>query len=95
MVPAARNPAYPVGTTPIAWHQCAEMAVPSLEVGFTQSHVSAKRLEYFNAITLVDQQIGRLLDALESSGVADSTAILFLGDHGCGHMHDRHPQLGL
>lgn len=37
--------AYPQGTTPIAWHQCAEMAVPSLEVGFTAAEVSAKRLE--------------------------------------------------
>jgi arylsulfatase A-like enzyme len=44
--------------------------------------VSAKRLEYFNAITYVDQQIGRLLDALQSTGVAPSTAVLFLGDHG-------------
>lgn len=58
------------------------MAVPSLEVGFSESSVSARRLEYFNAITLVDQQIGRLLDTLESSGVADNTAVLFLGDHG-------------
>ena len=56
--------------------------MPSLEVGFSESSVSARRLEYFNAITLVDQQIGRLLDTLESSGVADNTAVLFLGDHG-------------
>lgn len=79
VVPAARNPVYPEGTTPIAWHQCAEMAVPSLEVGFPESEVSSHRLEYFNAITFVDQQIGRLLDTLESSGVANDTAILFLG----------------
>ncbi len=66
----------------IAWHQCAEMAVPSLEVGFTAADVSAKRLKYFNAITFVDQQIGRLLDTLDSEGLTNDTAILFLGDHG-------------
>jgi hypothetical protein len=32
VVPPATNPAFPIGTTPIAWHQCAEMPAPSLEV---------------------------------------------------------------
>ena len=72
----------PDGTTPIAWHQCAEMAVKSFAEPFAPSQVSSKRLEYFNAITFVDQQIGRLLDALESNGVREKTAVLFLGDHG-------------
>jgi hypothetical protein len=31
-VPPATNPAYPAGTTPIGFHQCAEMPVESLEV---------------------------------------------------------------
>ena len=81
-VPSASNPDFPDGTTPIAWHQCAEMPVPSLEVGFAPQKASALRLEYFATITYVDQQIGRLLDALEDSGAAKDTAVLFLGDHG-------------
>ena len=51
-------------------------------MAFPPAKVSALRLEYFATITYVDQQIGRLLDALEDTGVADRTAVLFLGDHG-------------
>ena len=81
-VPAATNPRFPSGTTPIAWHQCAEMPAPSLQVPLAAERVSSLRLEYFAAITYVDQQVGRILDALERAHVADSTAVLFLGDHG-------------
>ena len=83
-VPPATNPTYPVGTTPIGWHQCAEMPVESLEVPFPKEKVSALRLEYFATISYVDEQIGRLLDALEDVGVAENTAVLFLGDQ-CAH----------
>ena len=79
-VPPAANPTYPVGTTPIGFHQCAEMPVESLEVPFPKEKVSALRLEYFATISYVDEQIGRLLDALEEVGVAENTAVLFLGD---------------
>ena len=79
VVPAATHPHFPKGTTPIAWHQCAEMAVDSFAQPFSAAATSAKRLEYFNAITYVDQQIGRLLDALDESNVTATTAILFLG----------------
>ena len=81
-VPPATNPQYPISTTPIGFHQCAEMPVESIGVPFAPSRVSALRLEYFAAISYVDEQIGRLLDALEANGVAENTAVLFLGDHG-------------
>ena len=55
------------------------MPVESLEVPFPEAKVSALRLEYFATISYVDQQIGRLLDALDETGVADRTAVLFLG----------------
>ena len=34
----------------------------------------------YSAISYVDQQVGRLLDALDDAGVADLTAVLFMGD---------------
>ncbi len=37
---------------------------------------------YFSNITLIDQQIGRVLDALEARGRLDNTVILFTSDHG-------------
>jgi len=55
------------------------MPVESLEVPFHAAKVSALRLEYFATISYIDQQIGRLLDALDETGVADRTAVLFLG----------------
>ena len=63
-----------MGTTPIAWHQCAEMAVRSFSDPFPPAATSARRLEYFCAITYVDQQIGRLLDTLDIRHVAPTDA---------------------
>ena len=38
--------------------------------------------EYYGMITHMDQQIGRILAALEESGQADNTIIVFTADHG-------------
>ena len=37
---------------------------------------------YYYLLKLVDQAIGRILDALEASGMADDTIIVFTSDHG-------------
>lgn len=38
--------------------------------------------EYYSIITHLDEQIGKILDALESSGKLDNTYIFFTADHG-------------
>lgn len=38
--------------------------------------------EYYAAIEEIDRQIGRILDALESSGMMDETVIILSSDHG-------------
>ena len=45
------------------------------------------RQEYYAIITHMDEQIGRILTALEKTGKADNTFIFFTADHGlaCGH----------
>jgi arylsulfatase A-like enzyme len=43
---------------------------------------SATSRAYLAAITYVDGQIGRVLDALDMSPYRDNTIIVFLGDHG-------------
>ncbi len=37
---------------------------------------------YYASVSYVDAQIGRVIDALDQSGVAESTVILLWGDHG-------------
>jgi len=40
------------------------------------------RASYYGSITYVDDQVGRVLDAIDDAGLADNTAVLFVSDHG-------------
>ena len=53
----------------------------------TKYAVQANRQEYYAIITHMDQQIGRILDALEESGQAENTYIVFSADHGLSVGH--------
>jgi arylsulfatase A-like enzyme len=44
--------------------------------------VQVHRSEYYAHITYLDYQIGRILDALDKSGKADNTYVIFTADHG-------------
>ncbi|GAA4469308.1 sulfatase-like hydrolase/transferase [Novipirellula rosea] len=48
----------------------------------TEHAVQVHRGEYFALITHMDDQIGRILKAVEASGKADNTWIFFTADHG-------------
>jgi arylsulfatase A-like enzyme len=48
----------------------------------TPEAVQVHRREYYALITYMDQQLGRILDALDQSGQADNTYIIITGDHG-------------
>jgi arylsulfatase A-like enzyme len=43
---------------------------------------------YYGMISFMDQQIGRMLDALERMGIADNTIVVFSTDH--GHFFGQH-----
>jgi arylsulfatase A-like enzyme len=47
-----------------------------------ERYVRRMRELYYAAITFVDEQICRVLDAMEEMGLLDNTLILFLSDHG-------------
>jgi arylsulfatase A-like enzyme len=53
----------------------------------TEYSVKVHRQEYYAIITHMDTQLGRILNALEKSGVAKNTYIFFTADHGlaCGN----------
>ena len=40
------------------------------------------RAQYFANVTLADRQVGRILSALEESGLAQETAVVFTSEHG-------------
>jgi choline-sulfatase len=48
----------------------------------TREAVQVHRSEYYAHITYMDTQIGKILDALEQSGVGDNTYVIFTADHG-------------
>jgi arylsulfatase A-like enzyme len=52
---------------------------------------------YHGWVTFIDDQVGRLLDALEANGLDDSTAVVFTTDHGAfltrHKMHDKGPAM--
>lgn len=48
----------------------------------TKRSVKINRQEYYAIISHMDAQIGRILEALEKSGKADNTYIIFTADHG-------------
>ena len=52
------------------------------EVEVTAERVQAARRGYYGAISLVDDHVGAVLDALAETGLADDTVILFTSDHG-------------
>ena len=40
------------------------------------------RAQYFSNVTLMDQAVGRILDALNESGMAEETLVVFTSEHG-------------
>lgn len=46
------------------------------------AEVRQSRQAYYGSVSFVDEQIGRILEALEQRGMLDETLIVFLSDHG-------------
>jgi len=77
------NPARPEGAPEVAFHQSTELrGNPPDTITFTPEQAAEIRHGYFANITYMDTQLGKVLDALDASGVADRTAIVFVSDHG-------------
>ncbi|NLX97438.1 MAG: sulfatase-like hydrolase/transferase [Rhodopirellula sp.] len=45
---------------------------------------------YYRQVEMVDADVGRMLDALEDTGQADNTVVLFTSDHGDGRGRHQH-----
>ena len=53
-----------------------------LSPGITEQEIRQMRLSYYSKISMIDDKIGGILDALRESGEYDNTLIVFCPDHG-------------
>jgi iduronate 2-sulfatase len=77
------NNARPEGAPELAFHQSTEiLGPPDKQTPVSAEQAAEMRHGYFANISYMDAQIGRVLDALEASGAAKNTIIVFFADHG-------------
>jgi arylsulfatase A-like enzyme len=89
-IPLATNPSVPAGAPTMAINSMRELRgyADFAHVGHpffdTLSVAEARRLKhgYYASVSYVDAQIGRLLDQLDSLGLAENTIVVLWGDHG-------------
>jgi iduronate 2-sulfatase len=78
------NAARPTDAPEIAFHDSREILGPPgpQRISVTPELSAEMRHGYFANVSYLDAQLGKVLDALDRSGVADRTIIVFVGDHG-------------
>ncbi len=64
------------------WSQRYYRLIRQDEHRVTDAMVRSARHAYYGMVSYVDHKVGLLLDALEQTGVADNTAVVFTADHG-------------
>jgi choline-sulfatase len=55
---------------------------PEIFMPLSDADVGGIQAAYFTSLSFVDSRIGRLLEALDQSGLSDSTLVVYLGDNG-------------
>ena len=63
---------------------CCALNFQAKVAQWDEEHYRRYLYAYYYFLSSLDREIGRILDALECSGVADNTLIVFLADHGDG-----------
>jgi iduronate 2-sulfatase len=77
------DPRRPERAPDIAIHDSREvLGISPHRMEVTPEVAAEMRHGYFANISFLDAQLGKVLDALDRSGVADRTIITFVGDHG-------------
>jgi uncharacterized sulfatase len=72
-----------IRTRPHTWvHDPAKVRIPAYHPDTIE--VRQDWAQYYDNITVMDQQAGKILDDLEKDGLAEDTIVVFFGDHGSG-----------
>ena len=78
LAPAPRPFPADLGTRPQGYLDQRRREVPEI----ASAHIARMRADYAGSISLIDAQLGAILDAIEARGELDRTAIIFSSDHG-------------
>ncbi|MCI0705193.1 MAG: sulfatase [Planctomycetia bacterium] len=79
----ALDPARPKGAPELAFHDGRELrGLPPKQFDFTADEIREIRHGYFANINYMDEQVGKVLAALDSQKLTDNTIIVFHADHG-------------
>jgi len=77
------NPARPNGAPELAFHDSTEILGPKgKQVPFTPEQAAEVRHGYYANTSYMDEQLGKVLAALDAHKLAGNTVIVFLSDHG-------------
>ena len=55
---------------------------PKVFADLTPDEIKGIQVSYYTSISYLDSQVGRVLDALDASGLAHDTIVVYLGDNG-------------
>ncbi|MGN6675827.1 MAG: sulfatase family protein [Thermomicrobiales bacterium] len=69
---------------PHPWHKNEGMAGGP---NYTLADLHLRYQNYYAAVTDIDRNVGRILDALATAGTLDNTLVIYTADHGCALGH--------
>src|SRR5690606_37484837 len=88
-IPLTESADIPENVNPASLHESSEFngyltgeEHPSLQNPVSDAYQRKIRHAYVAAVSYVDAQIGKVLDALESLGLSENTIVVLWGDHG-------------
>ncbi|UFU07808.1 sulfatase family protein [Ruania halotolerans] len=74
-----------LSTKPAIYSEASKKSYAGASRGFaehTDSEIQDIIAHYYAMVTLVDDEVGRILDTLEAEGLAEDTIVIFTSDHG-------------
>jgi iduronate 2-sulfatase len=79
-IPTALHDTLDASVPPIAWHPTALAVNPYTPL--PRAAAQLERRNYYASVSWMDAQVGRVLRALEASGLASDTVVVLHSDHG-------------